>query len=68
SKLVAVFVPTSPTPITGWTVMVPEDEIIQLDLTVDEAIRFILSCGVLTPSVDRGGFPANFTGPPQAGS
>jgi len=50
SKIVSVFVPTSPTPLTGWTVMVPEDEVIQLRLTVDEAIRFILSCGVLLPS------------------
>ena len=50
SKLVSVFVPTSPTPLTGWTVMVPEDEVIQLTLTVDEAIRFILSCGVLLPA------------------
>lgn len=69
-KLMAVFVPTSPTPITGWTVMVPEDEVIQLDLTVDEAVRFILSCGVLIPSapggtMDREGFPIH---PPQSRS
>ena len=49
SKLVSVFVPTSPTPVTGWTVMVPEDEVIHLDVSVDEAVRFILSCGVLLP-------------------
>lgn len=49
AKLVAVFVPTSPTPVTGWTVMVPEHEVIPLEMTVDEAVRFILSCGVLLP-------------------
>jgi uncharacterized membrane protein len=49
AKLVSVFVPTSPTPVTGWTVMVPEHEVIPLDMSVDEAVRFILSCGVLLP-------------------
>jgi uncharacterized membrane protein len=49
SRLVSVFVPTSPTPITGWTVMVPEQDVIPLGLTVDEAVRYILSCGVLLP-------------------
>ena len=66
TRLVSVFVPTSPTPITGWTVMVPEDEVVHLDLTVDEAVRFILSCGVLLPAsmvsggrrVGTGGEPA----------
>jgi uncharacterized membrane protein len=47
-SMVAVFVPTSPTPFTGWTVMVNADEVVDLDMTVDEAIRFTISCGVLT--------------------
>ena len=47
--MVAVFVPTSPTPITGWTVMVRAEEVIDLDMTMDEAVRFTVSCGVLVP-------------------
>ena len=62
TRLVSVFVPTSPTPLTGWTVMVPENEVVHLDLTVDEAIRFILSCGVLLPSAP--GVPAKPPEPP----
>jgi len=48
-EMVAVFVPTSPTPFTGWTVMVPENEVIDVDMTVDEAVRFTVSCGVIVP-------------------
>lgn len=45
-----VFIAASPTPITGFVVVVPRDETIELDLTVEEALRFIMSAGVITPS------------------
>jgi len=48
-QMIAVFIPTSPAPFTGWTVLVPSEEVIDLDLTVDQAVMFIVSCGVLTP-------------------
>jgi len=48
-EMLAVFVPTSPTPITGWVVTVPADEVIDLKMNVDQAIRFAVSCGVLVP-------------------
>ena len=51
-EMVAVFVPTSPTPVTGWTVMVNANEVIDLNMDVDEAIRFTVSCGVLVPGQD----------------
>jgi uncharacterized membrane protein len=44
-----VFIPTSPTPFTGFTVFIPKDEVITLDMTVDEAVRFVISGGVLVP-------------------
>ncbi|MBI5779522.1 MAG: DUF502 domain-containing protein [Planctomycetes bacterium] len=48
-KIITVFVPTSPAPFTGFTLFVPEDKIIYLNMTIDEAIRIIMSGGVLTP-------------------
>ena len=48
-KHVTVFVPCSPAPMSGFTVVVPEEEAIPLDMTVDEAMRFVISCGVITP-------------------
>lgn len=48
-KIITVFVPTSPAPFTGFTLFAPEDKIIHLNMTIDEAIRIIMSGGVLTP-------------------
>lgn len=48
--LVAVFVPTTPNPTSGFIIMVPREEVIPLDMTVDEAMRLILTLGVVTPA------------------
>jgi uncharacterized membrane protein len=44
-----VFIPSSPTPFTGYVIMTPKDEVIELDMTVEEALRFTVSGGVITP-------------------
>ncbi len=46
---VTVFVPSSPTPFTGYTITIPRSELIDLPITVEEAIRFAVSGGVLKP-------------------
>lgn len=46
---VTVFVPSSPTPFTGYTITIPRAEIIDLPISVEEAIRFAVSGGVLKP-------------------
>jgi uncharacterized membrane protein len=48
--LVTVLMPTSPMPMTGFTVNVPRSEVIDLNITIDQAFQFCLSCGVLVPS------------------
>jgi len=45
-----VFVPSTPTPVTGFTISVPKDEIIEVSMTLDEAIRYVVSGGVLVPT------------------
>ena len=45
-----VFVPTSPTPFTGYVIMVPKDDTIELDMSIEEALRFVISAGVITPA------------------
>jgi len=45
-----VLIPTSPTPFTGFVIMVPKQDTIELDITVEEALRFTISAGVITPS------------------
>jgi uncharacterized membrane protein len=49
-QLVTVFVPSSPIPMTGYTVNVPEDSVVYLPMSVDEALRVVVSGGVLTPA------------------
>ena len=48
-ELVSVFIPSSPTPVTGYVVQAPRKEIIELNLSIDEAFRFTISGGVLKP-------------------
>ena len=47
-KLVNVFVPTTPNPTSGFLLMFPKEEVIYLDLTFEEASRFIVSAGTST--------------------
>jgi len=48
-ELVTVFIPSAPTPFTGYAVTLPKCDVRELPITVEEALRFIVSCGVLTP-------------------
>jgi uncharacterized membrane protein len=47
--VVSILIPTSPMPFTGFTVNVRKSEVIELDVTVDQALQFIVSCGVVVP-------------------
>lgn len=47
--VLSVLVPTSPMPVTGYTITVKKSESIDLDITVDQAFQFIVSCGVVVP-------------------
>ncbi len=49
---VTVFVPTSPTPLTGFIVTVSRAEVVDLPFTVEQAFKFILSGGVITPEIE----------------
>jgi uncharacterized membrane protein len=48
-EVLSVLIPTSPMPMTGFTVTVKKSETIDLDITIDQAIQFIVSCGVVVP-------------------
>lgn len=44
-----VFVATAPNPTSGYIVILPPEEIIELEMSVDEALKFIVSLGVVVP-------------------
>jgi len=46
---VAVYVPTTPNPTGGYFVVVPRRDVIELDMSVDQALKYIISMGVVPP-------------------
>ena len=47
--ILTVLMPTSPMPATGFTISVPKSETIDLNITIDQAVQFCVSCGVVIP-------------------
>lgn len=48
-NIVAVFVPTTPNPTSGFMMMFNEKDVVYLDMKVEEALKYIVSCGVILP-------------------
>ncbi len=47
--MLTILVPTSPMPVSGYTMLVAKNEVLDLDLTVEQAVEYIVSCGVVLP-------------------
>lgn len=54
-KLVSVFLPTTPNPTSGFLLFVPEDDVIVLDMSVEDAAKLVISAGLVAPDPDRPG-------------
>ena len=48
--LVCTFVPTTPNPTSGYIIVLPKKDIIELDMEVEQALKMIMSLGVVVPS------------------
>lgn len=48
-NMINVFVPTTPNPTSGFYVLIPEDELVALDMTIEDAFKLIISGGIFTP-------------------
>jgi len=48
-NLISVFVPTTPNPTSGFIIMIPEQDVRELDMTVEDGFKFIISMGVIIP-------------------
>ncbi len=57
-RIVNVFVVTTPNPTTGFLVLVPADQVYSLDLTVEDALKLVMSGGIVTPPRSRYVVPA----------
>ena len=49
-KLLCVFVPTTPNPTSGFMMLVPEEKVTKLEMSVADGIKFIISLGAVSPS------------------
>lgn len=54
SDVVCTFVPTTPNPTSGFIIIVPKDDVIEMDMEVDEAFKMIVSLGVVVPTWKKG--------------
>ena len=57
--LVNVYIPTTPNPTSGYLEIIPADDVVRIDMTVEEAIKMVVSGGMLSPEVIDGGANAN---------
>lgn len=51
-EYVSVYVPTTPNPTSGYFIIVPKTSVIELNMSVDEALKYVISMGVVAPMTD----------------
>lgn len=47
---ISVFLPTTPNPTSGYLILIPENELVPINMSVEEALTFIISVGIVSPS------------------
>ncbi|EKQ69311.1 hypothetical protein OsccyDRAFT_1936 [Leptolyngbyaceae cyanobacterium JSC-12] len=55
SSMLSVFIPTTPNPTTGWYAIVPEKDVINLAMPIEDAFKVIISGGIVSPEVTMPG-------------
>ncbi|MGV7222558.1 MAG: DUF502 domain-containing protein [Nitrospinales bacterium] len=52
NEVMNVIIPTTPNPTSGFLVFAPKEDIIELDMTIEDGIKLIISCGIVTPKFE----------------
>lgn len=52
-EVISVFIPTTPNPTSGFVIMVPKDDVTELDISVEDGLKMIISMGVVVPPTKR---------------
>jgi len=47
--MLTILLPTSPVPVSGYTMIIPKSDVLDVEMTVEQAIEYIVSCGVVLP-------------------
>lgn len=53
NDMVSLYVPTTPNPTSGFFLMVPKVDVVELDMSVEDALKYLISMGVVTPTVPK---------------
>ena len=51
--MVTIFIPTTPNPTSGFLMMIPQKDVIELQMSVEEALKLVISLGVVQPGMDE---------------
>ncbi|PSB03322.1 DUF502 domain-containing protein [Merismopedia glauca] len=49
-KMLSIFIPTTPNPATGWYAIVPEADVVDLAISIEDAFKVVISGGIVTPN------------------
>ena len=52
-KMLSVFVPTTPNPTSGFLIIVPAEDVIKLKMSVEDALKYVVSCGIVVPDDEK---------------
>lgn len=53
NKILSIYVPTTPNPTSGFLIFVPENDVIKLNMSVEDGIKYVISCGIVTPEMKQ---------------
>lgn len=48
--MLSIFIPTTPNPTTGWYAIVPEDEVVNISMSIEDAFKVVISGGIVSPT------------------
>lgn len=51
TDMISLFIPATPNPTSGFLMMVPRNQVIELDMTIEQALKFVISLGVMQPNM-----------------
>lgn len=52
-SMISFFIPTTPNPTSGFLMMAPKSDVIELEMSVDQALKFVISLGVVQPVINN---------------
>jgi uncharacterized membrane protein len=52
-EFLTIFIATTPSPLTGFVIIVPKDEVVELDMSLEDAFRFLISAGLILPASEK---------------